>query len=572
MRMMKVTDYIIEFLIEKGCTQAFGYPGGSAANLVHSFYKYREKISAHVAYHEQAAAFEACGYAQISGCIGVAYSIGGPGATNLVTGIGHAFFDSIPLLCLTGNVNTYESCRNMHVRQRAFQECDILPVVKSLTKYCAYVEKAEEIRYHLERAYECAMSGRKGPVLLDLPMDVTKAEIDVDNLVGFTPEKIVALTEENSFGKIFHELLAESKRPCLVLGNGVKDISVKDVLEKAVKHLNLPCVTSMIAFDVLPGHPLCYGFLGASGSRSANFIAAKSDLIIAIGSRLDIRQVGVARHKFAPDAKIIRVDIDKGELEYKLHDDEYGFCLDAKQALAVICDVDIKSDYSGWREVCEIIRHKTQGLDMRAPNVYMKKISKYIPSYAVITTDVGQNQVWTAQCFELKKGQRVLFSGGFGAMGHALPAAIGAYYGGKKVAVAIAGDGGLQMNIQELQFIAREQIPIKIIVFNNHALGMIRHFQEVWFDGIYYQTKPEGGFSSPSFCKIANAYGIDSIEIHSIDNAVKAKEFLSSSKPALIEIQIDEDTYEYPKLRFGSPNQDQEPLIDRNLYRDLMEL
>ena len=572
MRLLKVTDYVVEFLIKKGCTHAFGYPGGSAANLINSFYKYRDKISAHVAYHEQGAAFEACGYAQASGHIGVAYSIGGPGATNLLTGIGHAYFDSIPLLCLTGNVNTYESCKGMRVRQRAFQECEIVPVAKSLTKYCAYVEKPEDIRYHLERAYECAMAGRQGPVLLDLPMDVTKAEIDVDSLVGFVDERRVTTDEEGAFCKQFEELLSASNRPCLIFGNGVKNAATKDVLETAVRHLNLPYVTSMIAFDVLAGNPLCYGFLGASGSRSANFIAAKSDLIIAIGSRLDIRQVGVARSKFAPNAKVIRVDIDKGELEYKLHDDEYSFCLDAKRALELICDIEFKNDYSVWREVCETIRKKTQGMDMRKPNIYMKKISTYVPPHTVITTDVGQNQVWTAQCFELKEGQKVLFSGGFGSMGHALPAAIGAYYGSKKMTIAIAGDGGLQMNIQELQFIAREQIPIKIIVFNNHALGMIRHFQEVWFDGVYYQTKPEGGFSSPSFCKIADAYGIESIEIHSSDDVVKAKEFLVSDKPALIEIQINEDTYEYPKLRFGSPNQDQEPLIDRKLYKDLMEL
>lgn len=572
MRILKVTDYIVEFLIDKGCTEAFGYPGGSAANLVNSLYKYRDKISAHVSYHEQGAAFEACGYAQTSGSIGVAYSIGGPGATNLLTGVGHAYFDSIPLLCLTGNVNTYESCKGMRVRQRAFQECEIVPVAESLTKYCAYVERPEDIRYHLEKAYDCAMKGRRGPVLLDLPMDVTKAEIDVDSLKGFISDNINHHNADIEFGKTFEKVLSGSKRPVLLLGNGVKDDSINHLLKSTVEHLNLPFVTSMIAFDVLAGNPLCYGFIGASGNRSANFIAAKSDLIISIGSRLDIRQVGIKRSKFAPNAQIIRVDIDEGELEYKLHEDEYSFCLDAKYALEIICNTEISIDFSSWREVCEIIRRRTQGMDMRTPNIYMKRISGYIPPDTVITTDVGQNQVWTAQSFELKERQKVLFSGGFGSMGHALPAAIGAYYGSGKTVVAIAGDGGLQMNIQELQFIAREQIPIKIIVFNNHALGMIRHFQEIWFDGVFFQTKPEGGFSSPSFYRIANAYGIDSIEITSVEEIQNCKECFYSNKPALIEIQIMEDTYEYPKLKFGSPNQDQEPLLDRQLYDELMKL
>lgn len=573
MRMLKVTDYIVEFLISKGITQAFGYPGGSSANLVNSFYTYREKITAHITYHEQAAAFAACGYAQTSGKPGVVYSIGGPGATNLITGIGHAYFDSIPLICLTGNVNTYESAKGMRVRQRAFQECEILSVVKPLTKYCAYVEKAEDIRYYLEKAYVSATEGRPGPVLLDIPMNISSTEMDVDMLKEYIPEKKEQINQKEIFSKQLVQLLDNSERPVLILGNGVKKPEIYSLLNSVVNHLKIPYVTSMIAFDVLTNHPLGYGFLGASGSRSANFIAAKSDLIISLGSRLDIRQVGVRRENFAPEAKIIRVDIDPGELEYKLHEDEISFCMDVKDALEAIESMVLNRDYAHWREVCETIREKTKGMDMLSPNLLMQAVSRRIPQNAIVTTDVGQNQVWTAQCFELKENQKVLFSGGFGAMGHALPAAIGAYYGscGRK-AVAIAGDGGLQMNIQELQYIAREKIPVKVIVFNNHALGMIRHFQEVWFEGIYFQTKPEGGFTSPSFKLIAEAYGIDSIEIYSIEELTKCETLMNSDRPALIEIHILENTYEYPKLRFGSPNQDQEPLMDRKLFKELMDL
>lgn len=571
--MLKVSDYIVEFLISKGITHAFGYPGGSAATLVNSFYTFREKIAAHVTYHEQAAAFAACGYAQASGKPGVAYSIGGPGATNLITGIGHAYFDSIPLICLTGNVNTYESAKEMNVRQRAFQECEILPVVKPLTKYCAYVEKAEDIRYHLERAYDYAMEGRPGPVLLDIPMNISREQVDVDILSGYIAEKRVRIDQSVALSKQLKQLLDNSARPLLIFGNGVKHPKTISRLEHAVNHLKIPYVTSMIAFDLLTDHPLGYGFLGASGSRSANIIASKCDLIISIGSRLDIRQVGARREEFAPDAKIVRVDIDPGELEYKLHEDEISFCMDAEDALNTLISLSLSKDYSHWRDICETIREKTKGMDMRLPNILMQAVSEHVPAGSVITTDVGQNQVWTAQCFKLKENQKVLFSGGFGAMGHALPSAIGAYYGsgGKKV-VAIAGDGGLQMNIQELQYIAREQIPIKVVVFNNHALGMIRHFQEVWFEGVYFQTKPEGGFSSPSFQRIAVAYGIDSIEIRSVEEISKCEPLMHSNRPALIEIQILEDTYEYPKLKFGSPNQDQEPLMDRKLFKELMEL
>lgn len=570
---MKVTDYIVEFLIEKGITQAFGYPGGSAANLIDSLYKYKDKISSHVVYHEQAAAFAACGYAQTSGKAGVAYAIGGPGATNLITGIGHAYFDSIPLICLTGNVNTYESSKDMKVRQRAFQECEIVSVVKPLTKYSAYVEKAEDIRYHLEKAYHMAMEGRRGPVLLDLPMNITRTYIDTDSLRGYEPETCNRESPVEEFGEKLQTLLRKSKYPCLILGNGIKRKELQSLAKRAVEHLNIPYMTSMISFDVLGNHPLFFGFLGASGKRYANFIAAKSDLIISVGSRLDIRQVGINRANFAPDADIIRVDIDEGELEYKLHEDEYGFCMDAEDALRIMGSLSLEKDYSHWLSICNTIREKLAAFDMYMPNILMRDISKLVQGNTIVTTDVGQNQVWTAQWFEIKNDQRVLFSGGMGSMGHALPAAIGAHFGsGGRTAVAICGDGGMQMNIQELQFIARDQLPVKIIVFNNNALGMIRHFQETYFDGRYFQTRPEGGFSSPSFSRIAEAYGIRGMEINSIEEIERCRDLLSDDAPALIEIKISGNTYEYPKLKFGNPNQDQEPAMDRELFEELMNL
>lgn len=570
---MKVTDYIVEFFIEKGVTQAFGYPGGSAANLTDSFFKYKDKISAHVVYHEQAAAFAACGYAQTSDKPGVAYSIGGPGATNLITGIGHAYFDSIPLICLTGNVNTYESSKNMKVRQRAFQECEIVSVVKPLTKYSAYVEKAEDIRYHLEKAYYMAMEGRRGPVLLDLPMDITRACVDAGSLKGYEPENCNRKSQVREFEQTLQRLLRKSEYPCLVLGNGIKRKELQPLAKTAVEHLNIPYITSMISFDVLGNHPLYFGFLGASGKRYANFIAAKSDLIISVGSRLDIRQVGVNRGNFAPNADIIRIDIDEGELEYKLHEDEYGFCMDAGEALRIIASLKLDKNYSHWLSICSKIREKLADFDMYAPNILMRDISRLVPENTVVTTDVGQNQVWAAQWFEVKDRQSVLFSGGMGAMGHALPSAIGAHFGsGGKTAVAICGDGGMQMNIQELQFIARDKLPVKIIVFNNNALGMIRHFQETYFEGRYFQTRPEGGFSSPSFSRIAEAYGIRGVEINSIEEIERCRELLSDDTPALIEIKISGNTYEYPKLKFGNPNQDQEPTMDRTLFNELMNL
>lgn len=570
---MKVSDYIVDFLIKKGITDVFGYPGGSVTNLIDSFRKQEEKICAHVMYHEQAAAFAACSYAVKNGVPGVAYSTGGPGATNMMTAIGHAFYDSIPVIFLTGNVNTYEAKSNLPIRQKGFQESDIISVSSPLTKLSIYVDKPENIRYCLEKAYAYATSGRPGPVLMDLPMDVLRAQVAEEMLVGY--EDLVELngTGKEVFAKTLEKALDNACAPCIVLGNGIKTSKLQKIAIEAINNMKIPYVTSMIAFDVLGPNNYFYGFIGAYGIRTANFVVAKSDLIISIGSRLDVRQVGAIRENFAPNAEIIRIDIDEGELEYKVHKDEKAFCINAKEALEVMTAIRVEKDYSHWMATCRNISGRLYGLDNRLPNEYVEKISELVPEGSVITTDVGQNQVWVAQSFKLKSGQQFMFSGGMGAMGHALPAAIGASYPKTdKPVICICGDGGLQMNIQELQYISRERLPIKIIVFNNYSLGMIRHFQEMYFDNISFQTTEGGGYTTPDFTKIAEAYGISG---KIIDSPVQVNEMyneLNNDEPILIEIRIDEDTYVFPKLEYGKPNHDQQPLIARDLFEELMEM
>lgn len=570
---MKLSDYIVSFLIQKGITDVFGYPGGSVTNLMDSFRKNSDQIRAHVVYHEQAAAFAACAYAETTGLPGVAYATGGPGATNLITGIGHAYYDSIPTIFLTGNVNTYETKGDLSIRQRGFQESDIISVVRTLTKYCVYVDDPEQIRYCLEKAYFLATSGRPGPVLIDLPMNILRAQIDENELSGYDfinpqNQQCKELLKENVL-----RLLSKSETPCIILGKGVKSLRLPEMVKSALENLGIPYVTSMIAFDILHENAYYNGFIGAYGRRAANFIVAKSDLIISIGSRLDVRQVGAVRSHFAPEAKVIRIDIDENELLYKVHDDELSFCMNARDALEVLSSVSVKKDFSHWLTVCHTIQDQLNGIDDKLPNCYIRRISTLIKEDTIITTDVGQNQVWVAQSFLLKAGQEVLFSGGMGAMGYALPAAVGAYYGSKgKRVVCFCGDGGLQMNIQELQFAVREKLPIKIIVLNNYALGMIRHFQEMYFDKIYYQTNSSGGFTSPDFSKIAEAYGLQQMVIETVEDIEKCREILNNESPALIEIRIHENTYTLPKLEYGKPNQDQQPLLDRKLYEQLMDL
>lgn len=569
---MKVSDYIVDFFIEKGVTDVFGYPGGMVTHLMESFSQKADKIKAHVNYHEQGAAFCACGYAQASGIPGVAYATSGPGATNLITGIANAWFDSIPVVFLTGQVNTFEAKGDLKVRQRGFQETDIVSMVRRITKHCAYVSNADDICYELEKAWYFANEGRKGPVLLDLPMNVQRSDIEPDKLKQFMPsvsDNTTMIEKELSGLQI---LLENAKRPVLLAGAGVKISRTEGLLRQLAEKWDIPVISSMIAFDIFPrGTKNYYGFLGAYGDRTANFVAAKSDLIISIGSRLDIRQVGANPVEFASNAKLVRIDIDPDEFTRKVKADEWSIACDLTTALSFFVKTawNIPS-MKDWLSVCDTIKEKLQRVDVREANLMIHEFGRILPSDSVITTDVGQNQVWIAQSLEVTDNQKVLFSGGHGAMGYSLPAAIGAYYASRKPVVCFTGDGGFQMNIQELQFIIREHLPITIILLNNEALGMIRHFQEMYFDSNYFQTMESGGYTVPDFEKIAFAYGLNYFRVDKTDEIKHLK--LDFSNSNLVEIRLGNPTYVFPKLEFGKPNQDQEPLLDRELYHYLMKL
>lgn len=569
---MKVSDYIVKFLADKGVTDVFGYPGGMVTHLMESFSAGREQIQAHVNYHEQAAAFAACGYAQAKGAPGVAYATSGPGATNLITGIANAWFDSIPAIFITGQVNTFEAKGKLPVRQCGFQETDILSMVKNITKYCVYVEKKQDIRYELEKAWYFAEEGRKGPVLLDIPMNIQRSDVNPKELKGYRSQEAIKVNLDEDVDR-FQKILQKAEKPVLLIGSGVKTAKVKEQIIDFIERWNIPVVSSMLAFDVIGrDHPNYFGFIGAYGDRTANFIIAKSDLIISLGARLDIRQVGAKAENFGRGAGLIRVDIDKGELSRRIKEDEWDIQCDLRVFLdrEKVKNCNSFNSMDEWLSVCRTIKTKLAGLDDRRPNKLIHIFSKRLAENISITTDVGQNQVWIAQSFASKKGQEVFFSGGHGAMGYSLPAAIGVYYGSKKPVVSFNGDGGIQMNIQELQFVVREKLPILIVILNNSSLGMIRHFQEMYFQSNYYQTMSSGGYTVPDFAKIAQAYGIEYCCINDEED-IKKWEW-NMKGPKIVEVCLENNTYVFPKLEYGRPNQDQEPLLDRKLYDELMKL
>ena len=562
--MIKVSDYIVDYLIKKGIKHVFGYPGGMVTHLMDSFKKKESLIVSHLLYHEQALSFAGCAYAQLTMKPTVVYATSGPGATNLVTGIANAYFDSIPIVFITGQVNTSE-INNLGLRQRGFQETDIVSMVKGITKSAIRIDNENDIKRCLDEAFFLSQEGRPGPVLIDLPMNVSRALVEENKLIGFAP---LMENKKNTDYTPIQDLIKISKRPVLLLGAGLKFFD-RNLIKEIVKKTGIPVVTSMIACD-LGNYVGSFGFIGAYGSRTANFIVAKSDLIISIGSRLDIRQVGGKRSAFAPNARIIRIDIDSKELEYLIREDDLVFNTSCDSFLKVFIKMSFPN-YKDWYDVCNLIKDKLEDIDK---SIIQKRLfdslNAIIPPNSIVTTDVGQNQVWAAQYLN-SNSNVILFSGGHASMGYSLPASIGASYARQdSPIISINGDGGIQMNIQELQTIARDKLPIKIIVLNNSSLGMIRHFQEMYFNSVFAYTTNEDSFINPSFVNVAKAYGIHSVLIEDLEE-LKSLD-LSTNTPLLIEIRIKEPTYVVPKLEFGKPNQDQEPLIDRVLFEELMAL
>ncbi|WP_069998735.1 thiamine pyrophosphate-binding protein [Cellulosilyticum sp. I15G10I2] len=568
---MKLSDYIAEFLIKNGCTHVFGYQGGAVTHLVDSLYKYKQ-IKFISTYHEQAAAFAAEGYARIKNSIGVAVATSGPGATNLITGVGSAYFDSVPCLYLTGQVNTYEYKNDLAIRQLGFQETDIVSIAMPITKYAVRITDPQSIRYELEKAVYTANVGRKGPVLLDIPMNIQCADVLEETLHGFEQKDCYDL--DFDFETVI-QYLNSSKRPVILVGGGVRISNASEVLNQVVSKLKIPVVSSLMGRDTVDNnHENYIGMIGAYGNRSANFTIANSDLIIALGTRLDTRQTGTKPENFARGAKLIRVDIDPGELDKKIKHDEVSI----KAELRVFVEKLYESiericiSRGKWLEKTKEYKRKYPTFlqeNFKDPNYVMAYISKSLRPSDIICLDVGQNQMWAAQSLCLKNGQRLLTSGGMGAMGFSLPCAIGAYYSGVCGSVfAFAGDGGIQMNIQELALIKRNRIPIKIIIMNNESLGMIRHFQEMYFEGRYCATVTD--YEVPDFCKLANAYGIKSARLEKSNDFDTLEEILHNNEPMVIEIVLPKKTYVYPKLALNRPIEEQEPLLSREEFLENM--
>lgn len=575
---MKLSDYVVDFLVENRVTHVFEVCGGALTHILDSMYE-RSDISCVSMHHEQAAAFAAEGYARAGNRLGAAMATSGPGATNLITGIGSCFFDSTPCLFLTGQVNTYEFKGQSAVRQVGFQETDIVEIVKPIVKYAVMIDDPETIRYHLEKAVFLATGGRPGPVLLDIPMNVQRAEIQPDKLEGFTPsgDEVRPVLPAAEVDRIA-DALRNAKRPVIISGGGDGASDARDELLAVAEKTGVPVVTSLLGKDTCPtDHPAFSGMIGTYGHRFANLAVANADLVIAIGTRLDTRQTGTDPATFAREAIFVHVDIDPAELGYKVPAD-IELRADAKDFLSAIDDglegfnkealCEWSNTIAGWKDRYPVIEEAPgEGIH---PATLFRQLTDRLPDEAVVCADVGQNQLWAAQAAVIRRGQRFITEGGMGAMGSSLALAIGASFARPgRIIVALTGDGGFQLNSQELETVRHHNLPIKLVMVNNGCYGMVRQFQEQYFESRYQSTVV--GYSCPDFQAVVAAYGIDVTLIDQADEIEDAaQDIFQDSLPRFLEAAVDRSIQILPKLGMGRPVEDQDPPLSREQLKQEM--
>lgn len=566
---MTGADYIAAFLAGKGIRHVFLMTGGAVAFMIDAIGR-RDDIDYVCLQHEQAAAMAADAVWRVNRTVGVTMATSGPGATNLLTGIACSYFDSIPSLHITGQVNRRESLRlgAAAPRQLGFQETKIVEMARPITKYAAQVHTPEELRRELEIAYREATTGRMGPVLLDVPMDVQQAEMgDLPPLPA--PAAPVPLDDElASIAKMVTAALKDARRPLLYWGGGIGLAGVEREVEAWVRASGLPVVTSwagatFIDHD-LPG--FC-GTVGVYGNRGGNFLVQNCDVLIVLGSRLDNRQRTGNPKTFAPGARVVVLDIDAEELA-KYRADGYA-CgrLDFKHLPIVLRQVELPEANNAWRDHVALMQeryvgkcHSTFAAEMGSQSPYevIERINALVARDAVIVNDTGAAVCWAFQSFH-RTGQTLFTAGGNSPMGYALPAAIGAKMTlPERPVVCMTGDGGFQVNLQELQTAVHYGVDMTIVVMNNGGYGIIKQFQDAYLAGRHHATAT--GYSQPDFGRIAAAYGI---EYHRIDTpeAITA-DMLAPKGLRLLDIMLDPRTPIEPKVELGRPIDDQFPYLD----------
>lgn len=551
---MKGAKIVIESLLAEGVTTVFGYPGGAIMPVYDALYDYKEQLKHILVRHEQGAIHAAQGYARTSGDVGVCFATSGPGATNLITGLADAMIDSTPVVCITGQVAS-----NL-LGTDAFQETDVIGISMPVTKWNIQVTKAEDISIAIARAFYIARSGRPGPVLVDITKDAQFEESEFDH------EKCESIRSYIPNPKLDHDqlleaakLLNEAKKPYLLVGQGVLLSEAENALMMFVEKTGIPVASTLLGLGAFPSsHPLYVGYLGMHGNYAPNLQTNECDVLLAVGMRFDDRVTGDVK-RYAKQAKVIHVDIDKAELN-KIVKAEVGIHGDAKLVLTTLLDLVKEKQHEEWLKQFRLLEEQEKSLVMKEavqPSIDELRMAEVINLLAekdngdmIVVTDVGQHQMVTSRYFRYNNPKSNVTSGGLGTMGFGLPAGIGAKLGApQKKVVIVMGDGGYQMTIQELGTIMQFEIDVKLLVLNNNFLGMVRQWQQMFFDRRYSFTD----IQNPDFIKIAEGYGIEGRKVTERKNLNKAiGEWLNSDGAALLEVVVEKEDNVFPMMPTGA--------------------
>lgn len=555
---MNVSEYIIDEISKQGVDKVFMVSGGGGMFLIEALGNH-PKIQHICNHHEQASVMAAEGYQRVTQNLGVALVTTGPAVTNTLTGICCAWNDSIPMLILSGQAKTPTLIGDTKMRQRGTHEVDIIPIVKSVTKYAVRLNNVEEVRYHLEKAIYLAKTGRSGPVLLDIPLDIQQSQIEPEKLKSFVPDEI---KQDLQIDKVF-EMLKNSKRPIFLAGFGIKLSKQDELFLELAQKYSIPIVTPKNGFDmVYDDCPMLAGRIGINGQRAGNLAVQNADLVIILGARLPLTTVGYETELFAPNAKKILVDCDEAQLNHSWINVDVKINADLKNFIPAfnnkLAEEKFQYDSGFWVNKVQTYRKKYPAVskEMSEQKKYVnsyyffERLSDFMKSDDVLIVDQGATFYSLTTAFKVKKGQKAFTNGGFSPMGYGLPAAVGACFAnGVGKVISVNGDGGLQMNLQELQTIIHHNLDFKVFVFNNDGYLSIKHTQNAFFKGHWVGSDPKSGVSCPDSIKLGKAYGFKTLKIESnkqIDKIIK--KVMNTKGPVMVEVMIDPLQIYSPKV------------------------
>ena len=539
------SDIVVKSLIDEGVKIVFGYPGGQVINIYDSLYKYQDEIKHVLTCHEQNAAHAADGYARATGEVGVCIATSGPGATNLVTGIATAYMDSIPLVAITGNVPM-----NL-LGKDSFQEVDIRGITMPITKHNYIVKDVNKLQEVISDAFRIAKEGRPGPVLIDIPKNIQIEKAEYKNISKAEPKKF-KINQDKINTAI--EMINKAKKPFIYVGGGAIASNAAEQVLALAKKINSPICNSLMARGVVPSdHPLYTGMIGMHGTKASNITATKCDLFIALGARFSDRVISNPEN--ISNANIIHIDIDPAEINKNVKVD-LSIAADLKDALELIVPAINEKNNEEWLENMNSLKklpaYKAEGEDVLSPKVLFDALNKVTDKDLIISTEVGQHQMWTAQYYNFKKPRTLITSGGLGTMGFGLGAAIGAQFGKPDCKVInIAGDGSFMMNCQEIATAVSNKLPIVMIIMNNNVLGMVRQWQTLFFDKRYSNTTLN---RKTDLVKLAEAFGAEGYRVREKDELDDVlSKALEAEGPVLIDYRIDSNKNVFPMVAPGAP-------------------